>query len=320
MIRAVSSLLLSRSCAVAIVLGFLSGCGGAAMPGATSSGEKAGQASGTAPTSAAVSADGASAGKTVEPGAPPRKFESVKIGAAAGGGSASQVNEKAMGSVLEAMQPLQVVLGKWRGVTSKDLEGSKKIEEPEWIWDFRSNKEQPALVVTAAASPFFKSGRLTFLTQSQQFQFQATDKEGTERVYQGAFSEEPKDEPGEDNKLHRTFKLTLRQVNPADDRRLAQVVFAQQQNNRYLMQVYDKRGESVLLVNTVANQREGTSFALNPDDYGEKKCVVSGGLGTSTVSHKGKTYYVCCTGCKAAFEDDPERWIAKFEASQKKPN
>ena len=65
------------------------------------------------------------------------------------------------------------------------------------------------------------------------------------------------------------------------------MVFSQQENNRYLLEIYDKRGDNMLKVNTVANQREGTSFALNPDDYGDKKCVVSGGLGTSTVSHNG---------------------------------
>ncbi|MCB9949391.1 MAG: YHS domain-containing protein [Planctomycetaceae bacterium] len=29
--------------------------------------------------------------------------------------------------------------------------------------------------------------------------------------------------------------------------------------------------------------------------------------------YKGKTYYVCCTGCKQAFEDDPEGIIAAAE-------
>ena len=32
--------------------------------------------------------------------------------------------------------------------------------------------------------------------------------------------------------------------------------------------------------------------------------------------YKGKTYYVCCSGCKAAFEDEPERWIARLEAQK----
>ncbi|MCA9081882.1 MAG: hypothetical protein KDA58_15080, partial [Planctomycetaceae bacterium] len=73
-----------------------------------------------------------------------------------------------------------------------------------------------------------------------------------------------------------------------------------------------------LRFDTVATQREGTSFAKSDDDYGEKTCVISGGLGTMQVSHKGKSYWVCCTGCKAAFEEDPETWIAEFEAKQKK--
>jgi YHS domain-containing protein len=34
------------------------------------------------------------------------------------------------------------------------------------------------------------------------------------------------------------------------------------------------------------------------------------------VSYQGKSYPVCCSGCAAAFNDDPERWIAKM---MKKP-
>jgi YHS domain-containing protein len=41
--------------------------------------------------------------------------------------------------------------------------------------------------------------------------------------------------------------------------------------------------------------------------------VVTGGAGTIPVTHKGKTYYVCCTGCRDAFNDDPEGTIAAYE-------
>jgi YHS domain-containing protein len=30
------------------------------------------------------------------------------------------------------------------------------------------------------------------------------------------------------------------------------------------------------------------------------------------VEYKGKSYPVCCSGCAAAFKDDPERWLAKL--------
>ena len=29
--------------------------------------------------------------------------------------------------------------------------------------------------------------------------------------------------------------------------------------------------------------------------------------------YKGKTYYFCCTGCKVAFEKDPEKYLKEVE-------
>jgi len=49
----------------------------------------------------------------------------------------------------------------------------------------------------------------------------------------------------------------------------------------------------------------------------EPECVVSGGKGTIQVSHNGKTYYVCCTGCRDEFKAEPEKYIAEFEAKKK---
>ena len=43
------------------------------------------------------------------------------------------------------------------------------------------------------------------------------------------------------------------------------------------------------------------------------ECIVSGGKGTIPVSYNGKTYYVCCSGCRDAFKDDPEKFIKEAE-------
>ena len=40
-------------------------------------------------------------------------------------------------------------------------------------------------------------------------------------------------------------------------------------------------------------------------------CIVTEGRGTIQVSHKGKTYYVCCSGCKDLFTKDPEAILAE---------
>ena len=34
------------------------------------------------------------------------------------------------------------------------------------------------------------------------------------------------------------------------------------------------------------------------------------------VAYQGKTYYVCCSGCRDAFRDDPEKYIKEFEAQE----
>src|SRR5438445_7684983 len=65
----------------------------------------------------------------------------------------------------------------------------------------------------------------------------------------------------------------------------------------------------------VAFTKVGESLAA-----GEKKveCPVSGGLGTIAVSYNGKTYYVCCSGCRDAFNENPEKFVKEFEAKKKK--
>ena len=50
----------------------------------------------------------------------------------------------------------------------------------------------------------------------------------------------------------------------------------------------------------------------------QRKCIVTGGLGTISVSHKGETFYVCCQGCVQAFNEAPEQIIAEYRASLKK--
>ena len=115
----------------------------------------------------------------------------------------------------------------------------------------------------------------------------------------------------------RDSKLQFEQNDDSKER--WRFTFHQQENDRYLLQVDRRRGSADFRrFDTVSTQREGTSFALSDSDYGDKTCIISQGLGTISVSHNGRTYWVCCSGCKAAFEDDPEKWIAAAKTRDKK--
>ena len=62
--------------------------------------------------------------------------------------------------------------------------------------------------------------------------------------------------------------------------------------------------------------REGERLANG--NTGERQCIVTGGLGTISVKHAGKTYYVCCEGCKQAFDSDPEGTLMAYRERLKK--
>ena len=36
------------------------------------------------------------------------------------------------------------------------------------------------------------------------------------------------------------------------------------------------------------------------------------------VTYKGETFYVCCSGCRDAFNENPEKFIKEYEAKKNK--
>ena len=74
----------------------------------------------------------------------------------------------------------------------------------------------------------------------------------------------------------------------------------------------EKGKSSFRRVAEIGYTRKGKSLASNGPSGPE--CVVTGGAGTIRVSYKGKTYFVCCSGCQQAFNDDPEGVLADYRA------
>lgn len=301
----------------------LGGCGGAAppppatpaAPSSSSTGTSAGSAAETAPPPAAA------------PAPAPAPLPRISLGGGSGSGpsSSSGGREGSVASasftreeVLAALKPLQILRDEWNAVRQKSVGTQDAGEKQIWIWDHRTNPRQPALVMTSPDGKYFTQARLTFDPPTGQFRLQTTDSQDRERTFTGTFSEPVQEIQMGDEKVHRVFKLQLVEEQPQEEKDQWQVVLNQQENNRYLLQLYRKRGGTFQPFETIAAQRQGTSFALSDTDYGERTCIISGGLGTISVSYQGKTYWVCCTGCRAAFEEEPARWIAEFEAKQKK--
>jgi hypothetical protein len=211
-------------------------------------------------------------------------------------------------AAIAALQPLQSLLGKWRGITRKEVSGDMKaIDEPEWVWDLRTDKARPALVMSTPKGTYYRQFRLSGAGETDRFRLVATDVDGHERTLEGTLAEPVEQFQEGGTTVQHKFKLLFEEPGEGKDR--WQVAIAQQNNDRYLVELSRVRPTGVQRIDTIGHQREGTSVAKSDTDYGERKCIISGGLGTTSVTYKGKTYWVCCSGCLAAFNEDPESWL-----------
>ena len=57
--------------------------------------------------------------------------------------------------------------------------------------------------------------------------------------------------------------------------------------------------------------KEGESFAAGGSAADLPKCIITGGAAAMTVSYQGKTYPLCCSGCRDEFNDNPEKYVKK---------
>ena len=103
------------------------------------------------------------------------------------------------------------------------------------------------------------------------------------------------------------------------DKDAHRVTFQMRHEDRFLVLFETKpAGQNAFArVAEIGYTRKGGSFASAAD--AGPKCIVTGGRGSMAVEYKGKTYYVCCSGCKTAFQEDPDGIIAEAAERSKKP-
>ncbi len=202
----------------------------------------------------------------------------------------------------EALTQFQDLVGGWVG-TGQPKRGSAVgawREKADWRWKFAG--EQAALECLVEEGKLLKSGLLSFDPDKKTFLLKAVEltdaKEKTvERDYVGELVE-------------KKLVLEAAGTESTDGRRIT----ITRLNEKRTLVLFERKAPSQNFYSRIAEvgyTREGTRLA--DSDQTGPVCVVTGGVGTIKVTHKGETYWVCCTGCRDAFNDDPEGVLADYK-------
>jgi hypothetical protein len=201
----------------------------------------------------------------------------------------------------KGLQQVGEFVGEWKGAGT--VAGKKTVwkETLSWGWSFKAG--EPRLTLTVADGKYLKSGSLAYLPDKKLYRLTATDPAGTELVYDGKLARGRLTLDSKDAATGDVRRLTLYTV--GDGSRLLLVGETQAKGKGLFSKAFE-----------VAANKVGESFAGGGGKKAE--CVVTGGLGTIPVSHNGKTYYVCCSGCRDEFTANPQKYIDEFEKARKK--
>ncbi|MDB5388599.1 MAG: hypothetical protein JWM11_4245 [Planctomycetaceae bacterium] len=216
--------------------------------------------------------------------------------------SEQKLTPEAKAQVQSALEAFNGLIGGWRGA-AQPVRGSNKgawTEKAEWVWEIK--KDSVAICYQIKDGKALTEARLTYDPARKLFLLTAKLPDKKTREYAGKL---------EGNKLILDSK--------AETDGFVHRVTVTQLNDKRTLVLFEKRpaeGDRFSRIVEVGYTREGTTLAV--EGAGEPECIVSGGKGTMQVSYKGKTYWVCCTGCRDAFNDDPEGILAEAAARAEK--
>jgi len=204
----------------------------------------------------------------------------------------------------EALKELNDYIGEWKG--SGAPEKAKPTAKESWTetvnWSWRFKGDDACITLDIKDGKVLKTGELRYLAEKKRYQLKAVDKSDNKLIFEGELKDGYLTLDREDEKTKETQRLTMNLA---------------AEGVRFIYRYSHKPDGKTLFVKDyqVACTKEGESLGASAK---KNECVVSGGLGTIAVSFKGETFYVCCTGCRDAFNENPEKYIAEFKAKKKK--
>ncbi len=206
-----------------------------------------------------------------------------------------------------AFSPLEYLVGNWKGTaTPKDSPQSFRgwPESHTWAWIFTKGKPT-GLSLSITGGKILADGKLTFGAVQGRYLLDGSEpKPGGAIAFAGNIDASGK-------------MLVLEQVGPSGAGQKRGTIRLSIRPNanfiRYTMWVDRKDPGDVSFTRSieVGLTKEGESLAGGATSSEAPKCIVTGGAATMTLTYQGRTFQICCTGCRDEFNENPEKYIKK---------
>ncbi|MEO6808353.1 MAG: hypothetical protein ABI353_04500 [Isosphaeraceae bacterium] len=192
------------------------------------------------------------------------------------------------------------LLGGWKG--SGIPEANRVRGWPEkhnWAWKFA--KGTPVgMTVVLEGDKVLTNGELSYDDASKTYHLNAQGADGKPLAYQGTLDSTGK-------------TLTLDREGTSAEGKERIILRPNSSKIRYTM-VIERQPPGAPQYSRfieVGVTKEGEAFAAGGNTANLPKCVITGGSATMTVSFQGKTFPICCTGCRDEFNDNPDKYVQK---------
>jgi YHS domain-containing protein len=197
------------------------------------------------------------------------------------------------------LAPFEYLVGGWKGTgipTANRLKGWS--ERHVWSWKFVEGRPV-ALTVALSGNRQLTQAELTHDAATGAYRLDGTDPSGQPVRLVGSF-----DDSGR--------LLVLKPNTPTEAAEQLTVRLFDNQIRYVIWVDRQERGRPrPLRVVEVGLTKDGEAFASGGVAASTPKCVVTGGSATLSVTYQGKSYPLCCTGCRDEFLENPEKYLAK---------
>ncbi len=205
-----------------------------------------------------------------------------------------------------ALQELNDYVGAWKGSGGPD-KPRPGPKDPTWseqiVWSWRFKGDDAWLTFEIKDGKYLGGGEVRYLPAKKVYHLAAVDAKKQRVEFDGKL--DPKGYLVFDRTDKSTGETQQLTMNLAGD------------GARFIYR-YATRPKGVTVFTKqymVAASKEGESLGATAK---KNECVITGGLGTIPVTYMGETFYVCCTGCRDAFNEDPAKFVKEYKEKKKK--